>query len=130
MMKLKIATRIAALLVLACALSVAAPNGGDDHDKVQNVTGCLKQGDGAHEFELLAKDGSTWELRSDTVNLAPHVGHTVTITGTRSEVHAKAHELKEKTKSEMAEHDMKDNANEHGHLTVRNLKMVSASCKP
>ncbi len=128
-MKLKIATGITVLLILACTLAVAAPK-DHDNDKAATVTGCLKQGDGAHEFQLLAKDGSTWELRSDTVNMAPHVGHTVTITGTRSELHAKGHELKEKTKGEMAEHGMKDNANEHGHLTVRSLKMVSPSCKP
>ena len=129
-MKLKIATSIAALLLLACTLSVAAPNGSDDKDTAATVTGCLKPGDGANEFVLLANDGSTWELRSDNVNMAPHVGHTVTITGTRSEIHAKAHELKEKTKDEMAEHGMKDSANEHGHLKVQKLKMVSASCKP
>jgi hypothetical protein len=121
---------LAVLLIAVCAISIAAPNDNDSDSKVRNVTGCLKQGDGANEFELLANDGSSWELRSDKVNLAPHVGHTVTITGTRSGVHAEAHELKEKTKSEMAEHDMKKDASEHGHLKVEHLKMVSASCKP
>jgi len=32
-------------------------------------------------YMLTAADGSTWEVRSSKVNLAEHVGHTVTATG-------------------------------------------------
>jgi hypothetical protein len=64
------------------------------------------------------------------VDLAPHVGHVVTVTGTASEIHAKAHEMKEKTKDEAQEHGMDKNATEHGHLKATNVKMVSKSCKP
>jgi hypothetical protein len=49
------------------------------------------------------------------------VGHTVRVTGTVE--HEKMHDAKEKAKEKM-----QDNPNEHGHLTVTNLKMVSRSC--
>ena len=44
--------------------------------EVRTITGCLSKGDSADEFLLTAKDGSTWEVRSSTVKLADHVGHT------------------------------------------------------
>jgi len=83
-----------------------------------------KDGD---EYKLTTKGGSTWEIKSDSVELAPHVGHTVTVTGAVS--HAKMHSMKEDTKSEMKEHGMDKDAKEHGHLKVTSLKMVSESCK-
>jgi Protein of unknown function (DUF5818) len=131
-MYLKIASGLIALLMLIGAVGVAAAANDKDKDdkKASTLTGCLQKGDGAKEYKLTAKDGSTWELRSDRVDLAPHVGHTVTIHGTRSALHAEAHEAKEKTKSEMQEHGMDKNATEHGHLKVTKLTMVSDSCQP
>jgi hypothetical protein len=91
----------------------------DDQGKVREMTGCLqKEGD---DYELMAENGSTWELKSDQANLADHVGHTVRVTGTVD--HEKMHNAKEKAKEKS-----QDNPKERGHLTVTNLKMVSRSC--
>jgi len=131
MMKMKMVTGLMALLVVMI-MAVPATSAGKDRDdtaKARTVTGCLQKGDDANEYALLAKNGSTWKISSDQVDLAPHVGHTVTIRGTASEIHAKAHELKEKTKDEMHEHGMAKSAKEHGHLKVVSLKMVSPSCR-
>jgi len=132
-MNLKIATGLIALLMFATAatFATAADNDKDrdDSGKVKTLTGCLEKGDGAHEYKLLGANGSTWELRSDTVDMAPHVGQTVTITATPSTIHAKAHDMKEDTKEEMKEHGMDKNATERGHLKVTNIEMVSSSCK-
>jgi hypothetical protein len=128
-MFLRIATALIALTMLAGAAGLSASDKDKAGDKTATLTGCLQKGDGANEFALTAKDGSTWELRSDSVNLAPHVGHTVTITGTRSGAHAKAHEMKEGAKEEMKEHGMTKSATEHGHLTVTKMKHVSDSCQ-
>jgi Protein of unknown function (DUF5818) len=129
----RIATALLCFLMFAGAagLSVADDKDKDkDNDKkAVNLTGCLQKGDEANEYVLTANDGSTWEVSSDNVNLAPHVGHTVTIAGTRSGVHAKAHEMKEKAKEEMHEHDMKKSSAEHGHLKVTNMKHVSETCQ-
>ena len=76
---------------------------------------------------MATKDGSTWELKSDSVALAPHVGHTITTTGAVS--NAALHGAKEDAKAEAKEHGVAKNASEHGHMTVTNLKMVSRSCE-
>jgi hypothetical protein len=98
----------------------------DTHANVRTLTGCLQKGDSANEYSLAGQNGSTWELKSDTIDLASHVGHTVTITG--AVPHATMHGMKEDTKSEAQEHGVDKSATEHGHLTVTNLSMVSNSC--
>ena len=105
--------------ILAASMSALA---GDSKKDVRDVTGCLSQGDSAKEFVLKGSDGSTWEIKSDKVTLAEHVGHTVTATGVVS--NAAMHNLNEETKDAVS----KDSA-EHGSLTVTAVKMVSDSCK-
>jgi hypothetical protein len=95
--------------------------------EVRTLTGCLSGGDSGHEYLLRAEDGSTWELHSKTVKLSPHAGHTVTVTGRVR--NAEMHGVKEKAKDEMKEHGVDKDATEHGHLNVRNLTMVSDSCR-
>jgi len=90
------------------------------------VTGCLQKGESADEFAITGKNGKTWELRSGTVKLAEHVGHTVTITGARHH-ETKAEEAKEQ-KTETKENKEAE-AKEAGDLRVTSLKMVSDSCK-
>jgi hypothetical protein len=128
-MNLKIVTGIIALFMFAGAVGLAT---ADDttkttHKKTRTLTGCLQKGEDANEYKLTAKNGGTWELKSDSVNLGDHVGHTVKITGVVS--NAKAHGMKEDAKEEMKEHGMKKHATEHGHLTVTDLNMVSDSCQ-
>jgi hypothetical protein len=94
----------------------------DKSAKVRKITGCLAKGDSDNEYEVKAASGATWEVKSDAVNFGEHVGHTVTVTGTVN--NATAHGAKEKAKEKTM-----DNPNEHGHMTVTNLKMVSESCK-
>ena len=97
-----------------------------DKADVRDVTGCLSKGDSAKEFLLTGTDGSTWEVRSGKVALAEHVGHTVTATGVVS--NATAHNMKEDAKDAAKDSGMKKTNNEHGHLTVTQVKMVSESC--
>lgn len=88
----------------------------------RTLTGCLSQGGDAKSFNLAADDGSTWVLRSKTATLSDHVGHTVTVTG--KVWHGTAHGAKEKTKDAVD-----PGAEEHGHLNVASVSMVSDSCK-
>jgi len=110
--------------ILAASVSALA---GDSKAKVRDVTGCLSKGDSAKEFVLTATDGSTWEVQSDKVALADHVGHTVTATGVVS--HAKMHNMKEDAKEAAKDSGMKKSDTEHGHMTITDVKMVSESCK-
>ena len=98
-----------------------------DKADVRDVTGCLSKGDSAKEFLLTGNDGSTWEVRSSKVALSKHVGHTVTATGVVS--NATMHNMKEDTKEAAKDSGMKKTDNEHGHLKVTAVKMVSDSCK-
>lgn len=124
---------IAVSMALFATLAVGRVTSAQDdtkqptHRKVRTLTGCLdKTEKDPNEFQLTTKAGGTWEIKSDAVKLAPHVGHTVTVTGVvRNET---AHALKEDTKTEAREHGVDKSSTEHGHMTVTNLKMVSDSC--
>jgi hypothetical protein len=90
------------------------------HENVRVVTGCVaRDGD---EYKVTAKDGSSWEIKSDAIAIAKHVGHTVTVTGAVD--NPGLHGVKEDTKTTFDK-----DAKEHGHMTVTKLKMDSDSCK-
>lgn len=126
-MKLK-----ATMIILGLLASSFAVVGAQDeakkttHKKVRTLTGCLQKADDANEYNLTTAKGGTWEIKSDDVQLAEHVGHTVTVTGVVS--NATLHGAKEDAKAEAKEHGIAKNSTEHGHLTVTELKMVSKSC--
>ena len=128
-MKVKIA--MAAFLFLmftgTARLAPAQDTTKTTHKKTRTLTGCLQKAEDAKEYNLTTKDGGTWEVKSDSVKLAPHVGHTMTITGVVS--NATLHGVKEDVKSEAKEHGVDKDSTEHGHMTVTNAKMVSDSCQ-
>jgi hypothetical protein len=118
------------LSIVAFSSLLLIPTIGFAQDKsaeVRTLTGCLSRGDSAHEYKLTTENGATWELRSETVKLSPHTGHTVTVTGKVRT--ADLHGAKEKVKDEMKEHGMNKDSTEHGHLKVTSVSMVSDSCK-
>jgi hypothetical protein len=59
--------------------------------------------------------------------LAEHMGHTVTATGVVS--NATMHNMKEDAKDAAKDSGATKTYDEHGHLTVTQVKMVSDSCK-
>src|ERR1700739_4634759 len=113
---------------LTSAWALAQDTDAKSKGDVRSITGCLSKGDSANEYLLTGSDGSTWEVHSNTaVNLADHVGHTLTLKGVVA--NAKAHNLKEDAKTAATDTGVKKNDSEHGHLKVTSLKMVSESCK-
>ena len=127
-MNLKIVTGLVALFMFAGGVGLATAQDATKttHKKTRTLTGCLQKGEDANEYNFTAKDGGTWEIKSDNVKLAEHVGHTVKITGVVS--NAMAHGIKEDPKQEMKEHGMDEHATESGHMTVTDLTMVSDTC--
>jgi hypothetical protein len=124
-MKIKLALSCLAVggMLLIPAAGLANQNETSDKSaKVRKITGCLAKGDSENEYTITTAGRNTWEVKSDAVDFGPHVGHTVTVTGTvnNATVHAAKEKAKEKTM---------DNPAEHGHLTVTSMKMVSESCK-
>src|SRR6266852_1679249 len=114
-----------------CPLSLVAQYGNAQEKKpekaahTQTVTGCLQKGDEAGEFSITGEDGKTWGLRSSTVKLDQHLGHKVTVTG------SKAHETKAEEKTEKKKEGAVEKAagkEEVGDLRVTDLKMVSETC--
>jgi hypothetical protein len=128
-MKVKIAMAFLALFMFAgtAGLSTAQDTTKTTHKKARTLNGCLQKGDDTNEYQLTTAKGGTWEVKSDSLKLGDHVGHTVTITGVVS--NAKMHGMKEDVKAEAKEHGMDKNSTEHGHMTVTNLTMVSDTCK-
>ena len=128
-MNLKIVTGVIVLFLFsgAVGLATAQDTTKTTHKKTRTLTGCLQKGEDANEYNLAAQGGGTWEIKSDTVKLDEHVGHTVKIVGVVS--NATAHGMKEDTKEEMKEHGMDKNSTEHGHMTVTDLTMVSGTCQ-
>ena len=71
--------------------------------------------------------GSRGLGRNTAVNLASHVGHTVTVKGVVE--NATAHNLKEDAKTAAADTGVKKTDTEHGHLKATEVSMVRESCK-
>jgi hypothetical protein len=129
-------SRMGALLcgmfvLLSLTWTFAQDSGSDTKSKsdTRTITGCLSKGEEANskEFLLTASDGSTWEVRSDGVSLADHVGQTVSATGVVK--NATAHNLKEDAKDAAADAHMKKSNTEHGHMTITDVQKVSDSCQ-
>jgi hypothetical protein len=117
------------MFVMLCTWLAAAQDSASDSKSkadTRTVTGCLAKGDSADEFLLTAQDGSTWEVKSSSVSLADHVGHTVSATGVVS--NATMHNLKEDTKDVAKDAHMKKDNTEHGHMKITDVQMVSSSC--
>jgi hypothetical protein len=68
------ATQIRAQQVTATADDKTATN-------AQTLTGCLQKDNQGGGFYLISDTGGTWVVKSKEANLAPNVGHTVSITG-------------------------------------------------
>lgn len=130
-MKLKIGALLVSLILVVFGLSwaFAQDTSSDTKSKsaTRTITGCLSKGDSANEYLLTGNDGSTWELRSDTVSLADHVGHQVSATGVVT--NATAHNLKEDAKDIASDTHIKKHNSEHGHMKITDVQMVSSSCQ-
>jgi hypothetical protein len=116
-MKVKLDGRIFALGILLLTVQLVSSSAvraqENTDESPHHVTGCLRQGAAANIYTLTDEDGKTWDLRSRTVALAPHVGHTVTATGT----------IPKTDKSS-------DDNTPQNHLVVTAVKMVRNTCKP
>ena len=89
------------LVVFGIGWTLAQDTSNDTKSKAntRTIAGCLSKGENSpssNEYLLTANDGSTWEVRSDTVSLADHVGHKVSATGVVK--NPTAHNMKEDAK--------------------------------
>jgi hypothetical protein len=98
--------------------------------KPVTLTGCLQKADEENEFVITDKSGKKYELTSKTVDLAKHVGHTVTVKGTEvAAAEAEKNEAKEEKNEPKEEKSEKAEKEEgHEHVKVTSLSMVSTKC--
>ena len=85
--------------------------------KAVTVTGCLQKGEEAGEYSITDEDGKRYGLRSKAVDLSKHLGHKVTVTGTKMR-----EENEEKEKKEAG-------GGEYADLRVTNIKHIRETCK-
>jgi hypothetical protein len=87
-----------------------------------SVTGCLKRGSEARGYYITDQGGTTWELISDTVNLAAHVNHSVQIAG-------KPVSASPTQEAKSAQNEKRETGGHAPHdLRVITLQMLSPSC--
>ncbi|HTP68975.1 MAG TPA: hypothetical protein VMJ35_08740 [Dongiaceae bacterium] len=122
----RIAVVLSLLLFAGVAMAQNTTSSGKSKSDVRTITGCLVQGSSSDKFVLNGNDGSTWDIKSDKVALADHVGHTITIKGNVN--NSTMHNMKEESKDAAADAGMKKTNDEHGSLDVTSVKMVSKSC--
>jgi hypothetical protein len=92
---------------------------------METVTGCLQKGDEPGEFSITGEDGKTWGLHSASVKLDKHLGHTVTVTGSRTHESKAQEKAEEKKEGQVEKASSKE---EYADLSVTSLKMVSETC--
>jgi hypothetical protein len=109
-MNLKLAIGILTIAVMAVPGIAVAQD--DTDNSTQTATGCLQKGPTANIYMLTDENGKTWDLRSNTIPLGPHVGQTVTVTGT----------IPKEPKGS-------SDTTPQNHLLVTKLAMVRAGCK-
>lgn len=121
MNNLKIRLGLVALLVCVSMLPISTAQDTNDTSKLTRyVTGCLRQGHNANEYQLIAENAK-WHLRSDSFRLEDYVGQKVKVAGMVS--NQPYHGMKEDLKAAVEK-----KPTETGALTVTNLEMVSNSC--
>jgi len=124
MKQLSICLSLAAVLALAAAPADAKGGKKKGPAKAHSMIGCLQKGEG-NTFTLTNVEGSgpkTVELVGTAgVNLSPHVGHKIEVTGT--EVGAKRAAKMEGAKGK----EKKEERGEH-HMQVQSMKMIAGSC--
>lgn len=81
------------VLVVAFVMGFGVLAQAQDAPKPHDMTGCLAKNGDKYQLTNLEKGPATVEIEESTANLAPHVGHKITITGTR-DASAPGHTMK------------------------------------
>jgi hypothetical protein len=85
-----------------------APAANTTKPNVRTLSGCLREGAGANEYAVYGNNANSWEVVSNNVDLAAHVGQAVEVTYVPRSANGS------------------NGANKP--LVVTNLVMVSSSC--
>jgi len=139
---------VGAFILIGSVIAAAMPRSETDSPMANrarvtsadtSVTGCLQKGSMNDQFILQDKGGKRYRVMSNTVALAEHVGHTVTLTGTPTS--ESAGDVSDKSTQPTRDKDStgmsgtNDSTRMQGmgmhapNLQVAKLAMVSSTCK-
>src|SRR6516162_9204483 len=103
--------RVVVGLILSCGLCGVAV-GQQLQPRPHNMTGCLQKTPDGNNFMLTENNKKTVEFSKSSVDLTPHVGHQIQITGTTD-----------------TEREAKEGGQQNGHdMEVSAVKVIAAAC--
>ena len=103
--------RVVVGLILSCGLCGVAV-GQQLQPRPHNMTGCLQKTPDGNNFMLTANNKKTVEFSKSSVDLTPHVGHQIQITGTTD-----------------TEREAKEGGQQNGHyMEVSAVKVLATAC--
>jgi hypothetical protein len=104
--------RLVGALIVSCGLCGVAAGQQSQPERPHNMTGCLQKTQDGRSF-MLTRDGrKTVEFSGSSVDLAPHVGQQIQITGTTD-----------------TEREAKNGGQQNGHyMQVTAVRTIAAAC--
>jgi hypothetical protein len=104
--------QVAVVLIVSCGLGAAAAGQQSQPIRPHNMTGCLQKTPDGRNFMLTENNKKTVEFSKSSVDLAPHVGHQIQITGTTDK-----------------EREAKEGGQQNGHyMEVTAAKAIAPAC--
>jgi hypothetical protein len=100
------------VLIVTCGLCGAVVAQQAEPVRPHNMTGCLQKTPDGKNFMLTENNKKTVEFSKSSVDLNPHVGHQIQITGTTDK-----------------EREAKEGGQKNGHyMEVTAAKVIAAAC--
>ncbi len=104
--------RVVVVLIVSGGLCGAAAGQQSQPSRPHNMTGCLQKTPDGKNFILTENNKKTVEFSKSAVDLTPHVGHQIQITGTTDR-----------------EREVKEGGQQNGHyMEVTAIRVVAAAC--
>jgi hypothetical protein len=104
--------RVVAVLIVSCGLGGAAAGQQSEPVRPHNMTGCLQKTPDGMSFMLTENNRKTVEFSKSSVDLNPHVGHRIQVTGTTDR-----------------EREAKGGGQQNGHyMQVSAVTVIAAAC--
>jgi hypothetical protein len=104
--------RVVVAVIVSCGLCGAAAGQQSQPERPHNMTGCLQKTQDGKSFMLTRDNRKTVEFSRSSVDLAPHVGQQIQITGTTD-----------------TEREAKNGGQQNGHyMLVTAVRMIAATC--
>ena len=104
--------RVVVVLIMSCGLGGVVVGQQLQPRRPHNMTGCLQKTPDGKNFMLTENNKKTVEFSKSSVDLTPHVGQQIQITGTTD-----------------AEREAKEGGQQNGHyMEVSAVKVIAAAC--